>query len=123
MMMSDLIKTMMRSLGGNCAKAADRIEELEAQVEQVGKQFDEIADINDRLHARWELMKADRDLWKSRCNEPYDESVIAENIKLQAQVDAFKRSRMLSHKYAGCTADNCKLDGVECSATINGGVK
>lgn len=38
--------------------------------------------------------------------------------ELQSQVDAFNRSRMLSHKYAGCTADNCKLDGVECSQAL-----
>lgn len=49
-----------------------KVAELQAQVE--------------REHKAWELMKADRDLWKSRCNEPYDESVIAENIELQAQV-------------------------------------
>jgi hypothetical protein len=51
-----------------------KIKELQSQV--------------DSEHKAWELMTADRDLWKSRCNEPYDESVIAENIKLQAQVGA-----------------------------------
>ena len=39
-------------------------------------------------------------------------------FELQEQVDALKRSRILSHKYAGCTADNCRLDGVECSQAL-----
>jgi len=40
----------------------------------------------DSKQKSWELMKADRDLWKSRNYEPYDESVLQENIKLQAQL-------------------------------------
>jgi len=40
-----------------CQKG-NHITNLEAQVEQLGKQFDEIADINDQLHARNEKLQA-----------------------------------------------------------------
>ena len=39
--------------------------------------------------------------------------------ELEAQVTSLERSRKLCHHYAGCTADNCKLDGDNCSAALD----
>ena len=42
------------------------------------------------------------------------------NKELEAQVTSLERSRKLCHHYAGCTTDNCKLDGDNCWAAIKG---
>lgn len=70
----------------------------------------------DELRVRCEKAEAQLDRLTSRGIEDLHH----ENDNLKATLNRLRHSRELSHKYAGCTADNCLLDGDDCSAAIKG---